>query len=157
MDLRNSALLTETGHFVSENWSHLNELLQGFDPGLELHWIPTDKRMTDEKYPYRIIHRPPATSSMAPYIVMYCRETDSPQEVFAKIIAGDNWKTNVQAQLDARITAQRLFERKKQLDEMAEAADLAHFLLVRGGNYTTIRHPKTNELVKFDSHRFRMR
>lgn len=156
MDLRDSAILTETGHFVSEKWARLNELLQQFDPELELHWIPSDKRIADEKYPYRIIHRPSATSRMAPYVVMHCRETDQPQEIFAQIISGDSWKNDVQARMDARAKADRIFQRKQHLDELAESADLVHFLLVRAGNYTTIRDPKTNELIKFDSHRFRM-
>lgn len=155
MDLRSSVVLSESGHFISEKWAHLNELLQGFDPYLELHWIPTDKRITDEKHPYRIVHNPPPTSRMAPYVVMYARETDSPEEIFARIIAGDNWRSDVQARLDARIKSQELFNRKKHLDEMAESADLAHFLLMRAGNYTQIRMP-SGELVKFDAHRFRM-
>lgn len=156
MDLRSSAILTESGHFVNENWAHLSELLQRFDPYLELHWIPTDKRTTDERHPYRIVHNPPPTSRMAPYVVMHCAENDQPQEILARIIAGDNWHNDVQAKLDARIVAERLFQRKKHLDELEASADLAHFLLVRAGNYTTIRDPKTNELIKFDSHRFRM-
>lgn len=156
MDLSQSAILTESGHFVSEKWAYLNELLQGFDSCLELHWIPTDKRMTDEKYAYRIVHNPPPTSRMAPYVVMHCRETDSPQEIFAQIIAGDNWNTDVQSRLDARIKSQQLFLKKKHMDELAESADMVHFLLKRAGNYTTIRHPQTGELIKFDAQRFRM-
>ncbi len=155
MDLSDSALLTEEGYFVSEKWVRLNELLTAFDPDLELHWIPTDKRSTDDKYSYRIIHRPPPTSRMAPYVVMYASETDSPEEVFARIIGGDSWRHDVNARLESRNKAHEIFMRKKHLDELAESADLVHFLLKRAPNYTTI-HDRNGSLIKLDANRFRM-
>lgn len=156
MDLRNSVILTEQGYFVSEKWARLNELLQSFDEYLELHWIPTDKRIVDEKNCYRIIHNPPPTSKMAPYVVMYAKESDEPEELLARIISGDNWNGDVQGRFDARIKAKELFRKKAYEDELREASDLAHFLLIRAGNYTTIRN-SNGELVKFDSHRFRLK
>lgn len=153
MDLSQSAILTESGHFVSEKWARLNEILQDYDPYLELHWIPTDKRAVGNEAPYRIIHNPPNNPA---YVVTHAKETDDPVTIFASIIGGDNWKNNVLAKLEAQNAAQEIFDKKKQLDELEESADLAHYLLVRGGNYVTIRDSKSGELVKLDSQRNRI-
>ncbi len=153
MDLSQSAILTESGHFVGEKWVRLNEILQDYDPYLELHWIPTDKRSKDNQAPYRIVHNHPNKPA---YVITHANETDDPVKIFASIIAGDNWKNNVLARLDAENAAKEIFEKKKQLEELEESHDLAHFLMVRGPNYTTIRDPKTGDRIKLDSQRNRI-
>ncbi len=137
LNLANSAILTESGVFVSENMVRLNEILQDYDPYLELHWIPPKDRVAaDNTPPYRIIHCPPGKQA---YVVMHITEVEAnnPQEILARLFAGDNWGKNVLADLEYRDTAAKAFMLKQHAEQMEESHDKFHFLFntSRSKNY----------------------
>jgi hypothetical protein len=155
-NIANSAILTDSGYFVSENMMRLNEILQDYDPYLSLEWIPTDKRAATDGPPYRIMHYPPNKPA---YVVMHITEVESnnPQLILAKLFAGDNWNKNVLKTIEAKEVADKIFRLKEQTEEMEERHDMAHFLLTnRSKNWVTWKDPDTGDKVKLDDQRRRV-
>lgn len=156
MDLKDSAVLSEQGYFVSEKMMRLGEIIQDYDQNLFLEWIPTDKRVqTDNAAPYRVVHYPP---NLPAYVVLFAHESDNPEDILARIFASDNTRGNPIVTMDTRNAASEAFRLKKHAEELEEAADKFHFLLSpsRSKNYVTDVDAKTGEKIKFDAHRFRM-
>lgn len=152
-DNTNYPVLTDANYFVGEKWVRLNEILTDYDPYLELHWIPPDKRATEDKNPYVIIHNIPGKQ---PYRVMFAKETDDPVHVFAKILASDGKHHHVLNELEKINQAQEIFDTKKRLEDMEEAKSQVNFLIT-GKNYVTMRDEKSGELIKYDSLRRRIK
>lgn len=114
---------SNTDGWVSSRFALLAEILQDYDPYLELRWIPPDKRTRDDKKPYVVVD---TRSNSA---VLYADELDIPEEILAKVIQIDNKDTTVISKLEAYEAAQRLFQMKEYLDKMGQAADEAKFFM----------------------------
>jgi hypothetical protein len=154
--LDNSAILTDQGYFVSEKMLRLNEIIQDYDPYLVLEWIPPDKRVATDGPPYRLIHTPPAKPA---YVVMHITEIEAnnPENILARLLAGDNWNKNVLKTIEAKDTAQRLFTLKEHAEALEERHDMMHFLMTnRSKNWVNWKDPATGEKVKLDAHRRRV-
>lgn len=138
---------TETGHWVSEKFLHLSEILQDYDPNLSLRWIPTDKRTRQDGKPYVIVYH----NKGKDHAVRYVSELEDPANVLAQLWMDDSQKNDINAILDARERARRAFELKKELDEREAQQDYAAFLVKPNGkNYVKTRDPWTGEKKKFD-------
>lgn len=155
-NLQNSAILTEQGYFVSDKMLRLHEIIQDFDPYLHLEWIPPDKRAAQDGPPYRLVHAPPASQA---YVVMHLTELDAnnPENILARLFAGDSWNKDVVKTMDAKNAAHKAFNLKEQQDAMEERHDMAHFLLSnRSKNWVNWRDPATGERMKLDERRKRV-
>lgn len=144
----------EADCFVSEQLQRLAEILQDYDPALELRWIPPNAR-TDPKIsrPYCIVHT--GVRNARPYVVMYFTEQDRPEDILAKIFEGDNEQGNVLRKLEAQEAARKAFLHKEWLDRNAEAADKFHYLFTdRSPNYVNWVDDD-GQKVKLDEQRFR--
>lgn len=130
---------TETGHWVSEKFSTLAEIVNDYDHYLELRWIPPDKRTRDDNKPYVIwdtrINRP----------VMFASELDVPEETLARLFMADNGRENVLSRLEATEAAVRAFQMKEWLNKMEEAHDQAEFLLKSPKNYLKFNGKKFDD------------
>ena len=125
---------TETGHWVSEDFSRLAELLQDYDYNLELRWIPPENRTTEneQKKPYMVFHKGSG------YPIKYLRQGADPREVLEEIIMGDMSRGNVLARIEAKEAANQLFKMKEEIDEREQKMDEVAFLVGTKKNY--IKH-----------------
>lgn len=125
---------TETGHWVNEGFARLAEILQDYDPYLELRWIPPDKRTDpdDRSRPYCIV------DTRSNYVVRYCSDLDDPVDILANIFDSDNKQHNVLSTIEKRDAAARAFKMKEIMEQQEEAKDVAAFLMRTKQNY--IRH-----------------
>lgn len=140
---------TEEGYFVSEKWMFLAEMLQDYNPGLELRWIPPDKRTEEDRdKPYMVVHKDRQGKE---YIVLYASELDSPEEVMARIFNADMAKGDVLKRMEARNKARELFRLRALEERLAEEEDFAAWLLKTTKSNPTFRDKRTGELVKLDS------
>jgi hypothetical protein len=112
----------DINQWVSEKFSLLAEIVQDYDPYLELRWIPPDKRTRDDKKPYVVVDTRTNTA------VIYASDLDIPQQILAQIIEGDNKSGDVLRKLEAQDTAAKLFTMKQFLNEREQAMDEARFL-----------------------------
>jgi hypothetical protein len=153
-DVDHAIYSEEAGHFVSSKIQRLAEIVKDFDPNLELRYIPPSMRTSADTRPYCIVHSMPGKN---PYTVMYFTEMDSPEDILARIFAGDNKNGDVLRKMEAKEAAQNAFRYKEQLDQMMERHDQMHFLMTnRSNNYVNWKDPKTGQIVKLDSNRRRV-
>lgn len=139
---------TEEGQFVSQKWMFLAEMLQDYNPSLELRWIPPEKReVEDRDKPYMVVHQDRQGRN---YIVLYASETDQPEDVMTRIIQADMKHGNVLDRMEIRNNVQRLFELRKREEELAEQEEFAAWLVKTNKVNPTFRD-KSGELVKLDS------
>lgn len=72
------------GQFVSQKQIRINEILQDYDPTLQLQWIPPDQRMGDSGAAFRVVH---FKEGSAPYAVAFADECD--ERLLAKVFEAD--------------------------------------------------------------------
>lgn len=115
---------SESGEWISDRFARLSEILQDYDPNLELRWIPPDKRTRDDRKPYVVWD----TASNSP--VLFAGEMDEPYEILASIFQADAHKNgHVLNRLEAMENAYKAVRFKEYMEQMEEAADRAKFLM----------------------------
>lgn len=114
---------TDDGHWVSEEFERLAQVIKDYDEYLELRWIPTDKRTRDDKEPYIVVD----VRTNSP--VLYATELDTPVDILERLFNADNKHGNVLTRLETRNTAIEVLNKRKQLDELEELHDKANFML----------------------------
>lgn len=140
-------IATESGHFVSQKWMFLAEMLQDYNHNLELRWIPTSERNPEDRdKPYVIVSK---DKQGRDYIVMFASELDQPEEVMAKVFQADMKHGDVLSRMEARNTANKLFEYRKQEEELEEKRELSEWLIKTNKMNPTFRSTD-GELIKLD-------
>lgn len=141
-------LATEEGRFVSQKWMFLAEMLQDYNPSLELRWIPPEKRgVEDRDKPYMVVHKDKQGQY---YTVLYASELDSPEEIMTRIINSDMKHGNVLDRMEVRNQVAKLFQLRQREEELAEQEELARWLVSTKKTNPTYRD-KDGSLVKLDS------
>lgn len=139
---------TEEGRFVSQKWMFLAEMLQDYNPSLELRWIPIEKRAVEDRdKSYMVVH---TDKQGKMYTVLYASELDQPEEVMTRIINSDMKHGNVMDRMEVRNQVNKLFELRKKEEELAEKEDFAAWLVKTNKVNPTFRD-KDGQLVKLDS------
>lgn len=145
-------IVTDDGHWVNQKFEDLARILQEYDKGLSLAWIPTDKRTTDEKYPYCVIHN----NNGYEYIVCYVEEDNEPYQILAHIIQTDNKNDSVIDKLDAELAAKTLLNMQEWKDKLAEAHEKTIFLFNTPLHYITDGRDEEGKLIRMDETRRRI-
>ena len=116
-------VVTDDGHWVSQEFIHLAETLQDYDSALELRWIPPEHRTTphEQQNPWALFSRG--------HLVFLCSERDQPKDILGRIIAGDQKWGNVLERMDAVERAQRILEAKAQMEAMEAGREEMEFLM----------------------------
>jgi hypothetical protein len=73
----------ENGNFVSEKQRRIAEILNDYDPNLQLQWIPPGQRSQSD-LAFRVVHMAPGR---APYLVLTASELD--ERLLARVFAAD--------------------------------------------------------------------
>ena len=145
--MSNPLIATESGHFVNSKWEHLAEMVEIYNPQLELRWIPPQLREWGDNNPYVVVHR---DSNGAEYAVVYASEADSPEEIMTNIINNDMKHGDVFERMQVRNAVNKAFELARLADEMEAKEDLTAWFMKSDKNYKTFVNHK-GELVKIDS------
>lgn len=122
----------EGGHFVSEKHAQIAELINEYDPTLELAWIPPDRREPGDK-PFAVVHRP---LGQPEYVVCYADDCD--ERLLARVFAMDNAHGNVLDAVEANNAAVRALQLKKEIEQREEAMDLTRSII--GSKKHVYRH-----------------
>lgn len=134
---------TETGHWVSEKFQMLNEIIHDFDPKLDLRFLPAEYRTGPNQKVYVIV------DTTCDQVCYGFRENVTPEEVLEKLFMGDNRDGKVLDRIDARNAAAKVIAAKEEMDKWEELADYARFLMASKKNY--IHHKrKDGTRVKLD-------
>lgn len=124
--------LTDDGHiyfpsndgtFISEKQRRINEILQDYDPQLQLQWIPPGRR-NDKDEPFRVVCYP---KNGHPYLV--CTALEADERLLATIFTSDQKRRSegLLQWLDNYNGAKKLYnekvnqERRQEQHEMAQA------------------------------------
>lgn len=105
---------------VNEKHYLVDRLLKGYDPYLELQFIPPGSRGPLDTKPWRVICRQPG---MNPYIIGHYDDAD--ERLLARIIRADNSKGNVLSEMDALNKAREAIRRTQEQDALRESHALA--------------------------------
>ncbi len=125
--------------WVDENYARLAELVQNYDPYLELRWIPPEHRTKDDKKPYVII------DTRIEHPVLFADELEKPHEILARVMQADNKHGSVLDRLELRNTALEMFRLQEQNDRLAEASEQALFMVKSPINYLKMNGKKWDD------------
>lgn len=133
-DLFDPAVPTESGHWVSEQYARLAEVVSDYDPQFELRWIPPEHRASREEKskPYVV------WDTITNTAVFFASELDTPVDILTKLFEGDNKHGDVLKRLDARNAAVKAMELKAELEKREEQMEYAAFLMATKKNYITL-------------------
>lgn len=115
-----------SGYALSAEHQRVAEVINEYDPHLELIWIPPDERAESDRQPFAVRHNPPGRES---YIVFRLAENEVDYRVLVRLFTGDNSRQDVLTTIEAGEAARRLLDMKKQMDEQEEAKEIATWAL----------------------------
>lgn len=127
---------TEDGHFVSEKHAQISEIIQDFDPNLQLAWIPPEHRTVFDLKPFAIIHTHPTSAKQT--VVMYVSEDELDERVLARLFEGDITKNDVLARLEAEDKARSVMKLKQEMDKAEARQDFIKSVV--GSGIHSYRH-----------------
>jgi hypothetical protein len=136
--------LTDDGHiyfpsndgtFISEKQRRINEILQDYDPKLQLQWIPPGRR-NEKDEPFRVVCFPP---NGHPYLV--CTALEADERLLATIFHADQKRKvgNLLTWLDNYNSAKEIYNAKINHERRQERREIA---------VAAIRNNKSSYLVK---------
>lgn len=143
--MRDFVSIGTDGRFRSSKMERLAEIVEDYDPNLELQWIPPEYRTKEDGPSYRIY------DYSKNYTVFYFYESDDPAEILARIRFGDIRRHDVLKQLEEMEWAQKVMQYKEWMDEQDERVELTK-MFMSNRNYFTMRDHR-GDLVKYDEYR----
>jgi len=112
------------GHFVSQKQVRINEILQDYDPSLQLQWIPPSDRSSND-LAFRVVCFP---KDKRPYAVCFAEEAD--ERLLAKVFEADQANSpNKLNFIDNYNKALELTRAKEAQDARQEDHELAASIL----------------------------
>lgn len=123
IDLGDVYVPSEDGGFISEKHARISEIINDYDPNLELAWVPPDKRQPGDK-PFAVICRPPMQPA---YVVFYSDDCD--ERLLGRLFSMDSNNGNVLDAIESNNAALELIKFKKDMDEREEKLELSKAIL----------------------------
>lgn len=102
---------------ITERHKRVDELLKGYDPYLELQFIPPGSRGPLDTKPWVVVHRPPNAPA---YPVFYADDAD--ERLLARVMMADNARQNVLTEMEALNTAKEAIKRAEEKAALREAS-----------------------------------
>jgi hypothetical protein len=131
---------------ITREFEVLAEVIQDFDPRLELCWIPYEKRTSEDKKPWAIVH----THQGNRHIVLTASELDPPKDILARLWGADTVRHDVVRELEVHNAAQEALDHRRNLDDLEQAADETKFMVSTSLHTFTMPNG-----VKYDGHTLR--
>lgn len=118
-------LATEQG-FISAKHQRVAEIINEYDPDLELAWIPPNQRdPLDAGKEFAVMH----TKNGNRYVAMFVKEEEVDERLLARLWSADERNGNVLNKLDAMNAAVEAMRLKEQMEQEEARADLARHIL----------------------------
>lgn len=112
---------TETGHWVNENYARLSEIINEYDPNLQLAWIPPEHRTVSDTKPYAVVHTNPANGKQYTMFFLTEDEMTRPDIILSRVFNGDIKNgADPLARLEAEERGKQLMELKAKMEEAEE-------------------------------------
>lgn len=126
---------TNEGNWISEKQRRVNEILQDYDPKLQLQWIPPGRR-NDEDHPFRVVCFP---ENGHPYLV--CSALEADERLLATVFRADAKRRgkNLLSWLDDYNAAKTIYNEKINHDRRQEQHEMAQ---------AVIRNTKSSYFIK---------
>jgi hypothetical protein len=116
-----------SGEMISQRMQRIQDIIQDYEPTLELAWIPPKSRtFEDNATPFAVIHRPVGKPE---YIVMLLREDEVNETLLARLWTNDNTKHNVLSQVEAMDAARKAVRLKEQMDAAELRNDITSHII----------------------------
>lgn len=123
------------GHFVSQKQIRINEVLQDYDPNLQLQWIPSNER-SQRDAAFRVVHFQPGRS---PYLVCVSDEAD--ERLLARVFEADQRSSpNRLSYIDNYNNALELTRMKEAEAQREEDHELAASVIRNTKSYYRIKN-----------------
>lgn len=130
------AVAMSDGHFVSEKVAYISEIIQDFNPYLQLVWIPPENRTEDNtEPPFAVMD---TTPGKPPYVVFTIKEEELDERVLEKLFQADLSEHDVLANLEARERAEEVYRLKKRMEKSEEHKDFVKSVV--GSGKHSFRH-----------------
>ena len=130
------AVAMNDGHFVSEKHAYIAEIIQDFNPYLQLVWIPPENRAAEDTTPpFAVMDTTPGKK---PYVVFTIKEDELDERVLARLFQGDLSNNDVLAQIEAGEKAQQVMDLKKKMEAAEERQDFIKSVV--GSHKHSFRH-----------------
>jgi hypothetical protein len=107
----------EDGHWVNEKFARISEIINDFDPRLQLVWIPPENRNPTDVKPYGILH---TADDGLQKMVMLIKEEELDERVLQQLFLNDTSRHDVLATMEAREIAEALVRNKEKMEKAAE-------------------------------------
>jgi hypothetical protein len=103
-----------SGEMISRSMNRIQEIIQDYNPDLELVWIPPRDRTAFDRQPFAVVHRPVGKPA---YIVMFLKEDEVNETLLARLWSHDNSNGDVLTKLEALEAARQAVTLKKQMED----------------------------------------
>lgn len=129
---------SEDGHWISEDFARLSEVIVDYDPRFELRWIPPESRETreDRAKPFCV------WDTLTNSAVLLASENDTPAQILARLWRGDPNKQggydNILKQVEAEEQAQKALDMKARIEEEEEKMEYAAWLMATKKNFINL-------------------
>jgi hypothetical protein len=148
MDLTNDGHIyfpTNDGSFISEKQRRTNEILQDYDPKLQLQWIPPGRR-NEKDEPFRVVCFP---EKGHPYLI--CTALEADERLLATIFQADQKKKggNLLSWLDNYNRAKEIYNAKINHDSLQESHEIANSVIRNNKSHFTIYNHR-GELIDLE-------
>jgi hypothetical protein len=124
MDTTGAVLLHGTGD-LSVLHSRVAQLLQDYNPELELQYIPENDRGAFDARPFRVVHN----SVNGVYVVGYFKEDEVNEKLIGHIFKHDRKNRNILTDLEAEEAARDALLLRERLDAQEEARAIAQSMI----------------------------
>jgi hypothetical protein len=116
--LGSAYVATDEGYFVSQEHQRIAEIINDYEPTLNLVWIPPDKREPGDS-PFAVMHSP---LGQPPYIVFHADECD--ERIIQRVFAADSKHHDILTELEINNRAAEAIKLKREMDEAEEKKDV---------------------------------
>lgn len=119
-------------HILSENgvlpahYERIAEIINDYNPDMELVWIPPAERNAFDTKPFAIRHNPPGKPS---YIIGFFSEEQMDHRIIAHLFAHDTTRTDVLSNLEREEAAKQALHMKERMEADEIRKDFAKSLL----------------------------
>lgn len=147
--------ITDDGHiyfptndgkaWVSEKQRRINEILQDYDPKLQLQWIPPGRR-NEKDEPFRVVCFPP---NGHPYLV--CTALEADERLLATVFQADQKRKdgNLLQWLDNYNSAKEIYNAKVNHERRQEQREIAVAAIRNDKSHFTVRNNR-GELIDLE-------
>lgn len=127
MSLQGAYILDNaSGHALSAQHTRIAEIIQDYNPELELAWIPPSDRTAFDAKPFAIIHNQPNGQR---YVVGTFTEAEMDHRIIAYLFNHDARQRDVFSDMERENTAKELLRLKEVSDEIEEKREMGRAMI----------------------------